>query len=64
MDSRDGALQLDVSRDGSWSLCEFCEILACWRWVWWGVLSKLAETKNNCSVCNLKSKGGRAKNSM
>ena len=18
-------------------ICDFCEILACWRWVWWGV---------------------------
>ena len=43
-------------------LCDFCEILACWRWVCWGVLSKLAETKNNCSACNAKSKDGRAKN--
>ena len=45
-------------------LCDFCEILACWRWVWWGVLLELAETKNNLSACNAKSKGGRAKNSM
>ena len=29
------------------SLCDFCEILACWSWVWWGVLLELAETKNN-----------------
>ena len=43
-------------------LCDFCEILACWRLVWWGVLSELAETKNNCSACNAKSEGGRAKN--
>ena len=41
-------------------LCDFCEILACWRW---GVLSELTETKNTCSACNAKSKGGRAKNS-
>ena len=26
--------------------------------MWWGVLSKLAETKNNLSACNAKSKGG------
>ena len=45
-------------------LCDFCEILACWRWVWWGVLSELAGTKNNRSACNAKSKGVRAKNSM
>ena len=30
-------------------LCGFCEILACWRWVWWGV-PEFAETKNNCSA--------------
>ena len=29
--------------------------------MWWGVLSKLAETKNNLSAFNAKSKGGRAK---
>ena len=34
-----------------------------WRWVWWGVLSELAETKNNLSAFNAKSKGGRVKNS-
>ena len=45
-------------------LCDFCEILAHWRWVWRDVLSELAETKNNCSACNAKNKGGRAKNSM
>ena len=45
-------------------LCDICEILACWRWVWLGDLSELAETKNNCSACNAKSKGSRAKNSM
>ena len=43
-------------------LCDYCEILECWRWVWCGIL--LAETKNNCSACNVKSKGGRDKNSM
>ena len=32
--------------------CDFCEILACWRWVWWGVLLEFAETKNNYSACN------------
>ena len=58
-----GASQLAVSRNGGRS-SDFCEILACWRWVWWGVLSEFAETKNNCSACNAKSKGGRAKNSM
>ena len=26
-----------------------------------GVLSEFAKTKNNCSACNAKSKGGRAK---
>ena len=31
--------------------------------MWWGVLLELAETKNNLSACNAKSKGGRAKNS-
>ena len=25
-------------------LCDFCEILACQRWVWWGVLLEFAET--------------------
>ena len=40
-------------------LCDFCEILACWRWVWWGVLSEFAETKNNLSACNSKSKAAR-----
>ena len=30
--------------------------------MWWDVLSELAETKNNPSACNAKSKGGRAKN--
>ena len=44
-------------------LWDFGEILACWRWVWWGVLLELAETMNNLSVFNAKSKGGRAKNS-
>ena len=29
--------------------------------MWWGVLSELAETKNNLSAFNAKSKGGRAK---
>ena len=24
-------------------LCDYCEILACWRWVWWGVLSEFTE---------------------
>ena len=43
-------------------LCDFCEILACWRWVWWDVLLELAETKSNCSACNAKRKGGKAKN--
>ena len=32
--------------------------------MWWGVLSELAETKNNLLAFNAKSKGGRAKNSM
>ena len=32
--------------------------------MWWGVLLKFAKTKNNCSACNAKSKGGRAKKSM
>ena len=41
-------------------LCDFCEILGCYRWVWWGVLSEFAETKNNLSGCNAKSKGDRA----
>ena len=27
--------------------------------MWWGVLLELAETKNNLSACNAKSKGGR-----
>ena len=58
-----GLSQLAVSRNGSQSSLWFCEILACWRWVWWGVLSELAETKNNLSAFNAKSKGGRAKNS-
>ena len=31
--------------------------------MWWGVLSELAETKNNLLAFNAKSKGGRAKNS-
>ena len=44
-------------------LCDFCEILACWRWVWWGVLLEFVETKNNCLARNAKNKGGRAKNS-
>ena len=43
-------------------LCDFCEILASWRWIWWGVLSEFAENKNNCSACNAKSKSGRTKN--
>ena len=30
--------------------------------MWWGVLSELAEIKNNLSAGNAKSKGGRAKN--
>ena len=42
-------------------LCDFHEILASWRWVWLGVLSEFAETKNNCSACNVKSKGGSVK---
>ena len=29
--------------------------------MWWGVLSELAETKNNFSACNAKSKCGIAK---
>ena len=29
--------------------------------MWWGVLSELAETKNNLSAFNAKSMGGRAK---
>ena len=41
-------------------LCDFCEILACWKWEWWGVLLQYAETKNYCSG-NAKSKGGRGK---
>ena len=43
-------------------LCDFCEILACWRWVWCGVLLEFA--KNNCLAGNTKRKGARAKNSM
>ena len=39
-------------------------IFACWRWVWWDVLSQFAETKNYCSACNAKSEGGRAKNNV
>ena len=28
-------------------LCDFCEILACWRWVWLGVLSEFAKINLN-----------------
>ena len=31
--------------------------------MWLGVLLQFAETKNNLSACNAKSKDGRAKNS-
>ena len=58
-----GASQLAVSRNGGW-LSDFCVMLACWRWVWWGVLSEFAETKKNLSACNAKSKGSKAKDSM
>ena len=58
-----GTSQLAAGRNGSQSPFNVCEILACLRWVWWGVLSEFAETKNNCSACNAKSKGGRTKNS-
>ena len=45
-------------------LCDFVRFyIARWRWAWWGVLLELAETKNNLSAFNAKSKGGRAKNS-
>ena len=26
-------------------LCDFCEILACWRWVWWGFSSQFGELR-------------------
>ena len=45
-------------------LCNFCEILSCWRWVWWGVLLEFAETKNNFSACNAKKKGWQSQKLM
>ena len=42
-------------------LCNFCEILACWRGVASVFLSLFAETKKYCSASNVKSKVGRAK---
>ena len=32
--------------------------------MWRDVLLEFAETKNNCSACNAKSKGSRARNVM
>ena len=52
------------TRKSAGRLCDFCEILACRRWVWWGVSSQFTETKNYVSACNAKSKVGRAKYSI
>ena len=41
----DGRWGLTAGCEQEWHLCDFCEILACWRWVWWGVLSEFAELR-------------------